>query len=701
MPVAVVRFAQNQTFGRGGLREAIVTELGPEYAPEKILLLSDLALDDWPRADTGKVRKVDLKAAVERYMTNLDEQVTPTLDMNTVMSQLSNAWMSALGVDELNRTRSVFELGDSLSFLRLSSILERKTGQKLTLLDISEYPTIEGQARLLTSRLSRADIGMIPSPPPRNGPPRTIDMVHTQGREELANQTEVACNNILNPLGLSFADVKDVVPLYGLAATVLEPLRNQSWNNTGAFVSANAEVVGLRRALEKTLENHDPLRCMAIKIAGQDLHVIMKPSTQFFSACIAQLDREFSTLDELRVAVANDKDLNHASAPGPLFRAVIAPIAATHTAGLVYTCQHSTLDALGMVQFVEDLNASLQSPSSNLPSRIPYKLWADNLYNQRYTDLSMQAIEYHVARLTGVSMKTASLYPLQRNPVFVRRITPYFPQEKRQRNPHGQEGLQKNQEVSNMSELQATYGIGPSVVARAALAVLNVRQTNTSHALFAEDISGRNSWPFLPTWISQQLPLPMNVNGPTFEHVINCIEVKREETILNLLQRLRLEQEKLSQHCHADFKLIRKVLNGENLPVAEIAPMMNATNGANGRSKTDNTAPAMRDGDAMLEIWKRQLFNWLPHKPNAGAQAQMLQHTDMRGSDDNGLLFNFWVDSRGVGADAKLELGLRCEWDDEQLTFDEADALSDQLLHLVKVFSQKSSWTMPVGQAGL
>lgn len=62
--------------------------------------------------------------------------------------------------------------------------------------------------------------------------------------------------------------------------------------------------------------------------------------------------------------------------------------------------------------------------------------------------------------------------------------------------------LSQNLSLPDMPHLKHIHGIDASTVMKAALALLNTKLTGQKIALFAEYFSARNSWPFLPEWMS-------------------------------------------------------------------------------------------------------------------------------------------------------------------------------------------------------
>lgn len=184
------------------------------------------------------------------------------------------------------------------------------------------------------------------------------------------------------------------------------------------------------------------------------------------------------------------------------------------------TYSHSVVDALALLNWHRDLDQLIYNNDASIPEKTPYKLFA-NLFQEYQDSLSGQrSVAYHAQRLRGISRLKRALFPKQRAPGWmisndtdsehaVQR------QEVRTKIWKGQWELRAQEFryprlgrvvcLPKLKKLLEQHGIRPSLFAQCAIAMLNVIQTKSSHALFNSWESGR-SWPFVPGWIEAVAP---------------------------------------------------------------------------------------------------------------------------------------------------------------------------------------------------
>lgn len=170
--------------------------------------------------------------------------------------------------------------------------------------------------------------------------------------------------------------------------------------------------------------------------------------------------------------------------------------------------------------------------------------------------------------------------------------------------------------------MKSQHNVEPFIVFKAALALLNVAQTGQSNALFANYQAAR-TWPFVEERIQRALPDPMDISGPTFEVAINCLAVPLEDTIGDFLSSVARDQTILTRWAHTPLRTLQDSLGKE-------------------------------DGEMVLEIIRRQIFNWLPI-PQQGAMGKerKLAKLQTLSRSDVGVLFNcgmtdaetFWMNA--------------------------------------------------------
>lgn len=217
MPVAIVKPAPGQDINFTEVRRKVGEELGSAFAPEEMINLEDLGgAEDFPRTGTGKVRKNILRDEVITYMQSQEETdhvgTTSDIDVKT----LTKLWTKLLGVNTLDPQTSVRDFADSLVLSRFSAKLRRATGQSLTLQQLLDNPTIEAQAKLLSSSASPAikeneysDMLEL-----HDGPPSLQHVAPAWNDEDIFEKIKARTEEILRPSDLSWEDVEDIVPMH-------------------------------------------------------------------------------------------------------------------------------------------------------------------------------------------------------------------------------------------------------------------------------------------------------------------------------------------------------------------------------------------------------------------------------------------------------------------------------------------------------
>ena len=266
---------------------------------------------------------------------------------------------------------------DSLILARFSAVLHREAGHQISLQELMEHSTLAAQAKLLSSRISAGQT-ITDINPKREGPPTVDNIAHARGDPARAKQTEELANKTLSPLGLSWQDVEDVIPMNSMQENFMEYRRPQTSNHRHAWTCACSTMSDLKKSVEGAVAHHRMLRTMGLYFdSSTSVHLTIRPSAKWFSHCITFVD-PVKTAEDLNALVYNDPKLDYAAYPGPLFRFVITHIQDENCAGLVYMAQHSVFDGVSLPLFLEDLNTLLVSPSTILKPHVPYKAWADN-----------------------------------------------------------------------------------------------------------------------------------------------------------------------------------------------------------------------------------------------------------------------------------------------------------------------------------
>ena len=73
VPVAIINHAPEDLAAFTRVKKCVLDKMGPAYSLERVLTLSDLGLDEWPKTTSGKILKRDLQSLVIQLL----ERETP------------------------------------------------------------------------------------------------------------------------------------------------------------------------------------------------------------------------------------------------------------------------------------------------------------------------------------------------------------------------------------------------------------------------------------------------------------------------------------------------------------------------------------------------------------------------------------------------------------------------------------------------
>jgi hypothetical protein len=132
---------------------------------------------------------------------------------------------------------------------------------------------------------------------------------------------------------------------------------------------------------------------------------------------------------------------------------------------------------------------------------------------------------------------------------------------------------------------EAHHNITAPITLKAAMALLNIHRTGHTHALFANLEAARTTFPFVPKFMENQFEAT-DVAGPTIQAVINIIELKPQESVIEFFYRMQDDQTNLTKHASAPLKDIISALGD--------------------------------DGRMITAIIQSQIFNWVPGMGTTG-----------------------------------------------------------------------------------
>jgi aryl carrier-like protein len=207
----------------------------------------------FPKTATGKVQKNELRDRVAKHLQQQDKE-SPSANESQVET-LANLWAKVLGINvsQLIPETSVHQYADSLVLSRFSAKLRRSTGQKLTLQQHLENPTIGEQSRLLESSTSEQKEHYSTLLPNHDGPPEARDMAYAMASSEVFKDTKKMSQDVLVTLGLTWEDVEDVIPMHDAMERLLKRRRPQSNNHRHGWLCRNATISQVQAALKGSL----------------------------------------------------------------------------------------------------------------------------------------------------------------------------------------------------------------------------------------------------------------------------------------------------------------------------------------------------------------------------------------------------------------------------------------------------------------
>jgi hypothetical protein len=582
------------------LRNLAMRTLGPTETPHLFLPLVDLGFDHFPLTLSGKIQKTKIAERVREYLKRQSTRVEDIPQAMPTEAVLVDLWskVSGVPVPSVRAHASVLDFADSITTMRLSTLVKKQLKKDLTVDDVAKYPSIHEQAELLDSRLVSASSNLLNG---RSGPPTANDMVHCDGAPTGTIRTRDLTAPFLARLGLTWNDVEDVFPAPDTSYIYLNRQRPQTWNQRVIYLASRTDMESLAYAWKAVLVHHAMCRTVAVPNTAtnaQDpkhLFIVLRPTQAFWKISITT-DLEVIDVEELRSTFNNEwAD----TLVGPLVRVAFVRIKSIGSSAFILVGNHAAYDNLAMDLLISDLETALSHnlTAENIlqaPGHVSFKKFSDQYYHYRSTTDAQDAAAFHATRLSGIGKLQDSLWPQARSPGFFKgtdtdwthedgtpgdpalRI-PIDPPE----NQHGLDGLTRTAPVHTLQSMKEKHGIMPHVILKVAVALFNMRQTGTTTALFANVEAGRR-WPSSTKAKEEVLPNPLGIAGPMFQVVLNRISLAQpKESVLAILQRVQEEQRLLTEYSQAPIFLIRSLL-------------------------------ANHDGDVFFDALARQGYNWAP-----------------------------------------------------------------------------------------
>ncbi|KAI3395324.1 hypothetical protein diail_1436 [Diaporthe ilicicola] len=585
VPICVVKGSVTAEI-RELVQSEIVQHMGALYVPEDVIPIKALGLEDFPRTTSGKIQKAKLAALVKKHLSKSEEALEIIKGNDASLTdEMRLIWAKAVGLEpsRIRLDARIGEFADSITVMRVRDRIKRTTGKALSLSAMAEAGTIEKQIKLLQSMGAGQANGAQEVPakrPTRQGTPGAEEMAHLIEDPELFEPTKELVTKTISSLGLSWDDVEDIIPAYDFGTIMSQTKLYDSWSfNFAIHPSRNVDKAKLRRAFEAVVINNRILASFLVwdstKLGSDDaLHVVIKQNQKFFDN-IVEDGGSLDAVDDLKKISQHHPHPDYATLPGPVYRTMLFDIKETGSAAMVTSVHHCVIDAsMGQIM-QEDIDRALAALAdgatttedilAKLHPHVDYKPWADSYYSLRSGVEARAATKWHLRRLSSLPQHaaTGALFP----------STLITPRDKYNAAlVEGEDCITITFDIPDVHALRREYPeITAQAVVKSAVALMNVYRTGHSHALFTNHEAARTYFPFIPRAMADLSPNlfeATDVSGPTYQNVINLIEVSRSsgETVLDFLGRVQREQTLLTKHAAAPLREIMRGLdNGAKL----------------------------------------------------------------------------------------------------------------------------------------
>ncbi|GIJ91186.1 nonribosomal peptide synthase [Aspergillus pseudoviridinutans] len=608
VPVAVIEtfHPEDRSFFLG-LQSVVVREMGRSFSPKCILHLQhDLGREKYPTTTSGKIKKNVVKEWVADHLRGSTTQVssrtqTPSIsESSTVLTtpsitsatkdditgQLTACWSSVSGFDPLDikPDMPIRTFTDSTMLIQFVHLAKHR-GWKLTLKELLTANTIEKQAQLLSGTKSTP-----PSPPAPTESETTTMMAIKKKRAAVQ-------------LGLHVDDIEELVPMTDLfrMLAVDRPFPGV-WDFRICFsVRRDLSPDKVALILGTWLRRHELLRSVVATIGDETpVYAVMQPKESWLRQQIIFGPE----VDGLHRVADHQLDDFVDSSYGPLCKMTILPLRHTSRCGIIMHIHHVLFDGMVMERWIRDINHLFDGQSQL--NWYPYREFAANYEAYRSTIDAEESIQYFVNKLSGIASAKDAVWDIHR--VLQKLDKNYSPPTNpgnhvtpARANP---DTLPKRfTHLPELPQMRSRFGISAPIIALAACALINVRYTGACEAIITNLQSGR-SWP------TEDGPSDVNVSvleidGPTLQNLPARIPVAPEDSVLDLLNRVRKEQDEMMLREHVPVKRVHDLVS----------------QGLNGAE----------DAAVLWDLLTNQLFDWLlePYRHCANDALELLRDTSL------------------------------------------------------------------------
>jgi hypothetical protein len=528
----------------------VAAELGRSFAPTMVLdLRQDLGKDNFPTTTSGKIQKSTLR---EWVIEHLDQVAIKGLESGNLLSELTACWsaVSGLTTKEIDPDRPIRSFTDSTMIIQFLHIASQK-GWKFTFKSLTIHNTIRQQAQLIdeTQMKPRLDV---------DEPLSTQMSVKDVYKEPITAK--------LQELGLTWDDVETVIPMTDYASNFSrDKSRPTAWNfRLNWSVENSMTEPQLLSVVDSWFARHPLLRCTSM-VCNDDLEVfvVMRHHSRWLKHHIIH-GGDVEDMEAVICYRLGDPDYDYVNGTGPLFKISIVKAQTPAAYGFVMHIHHCLYDALSLIRWIQDLKALLDQKGDFSLQFHDYEEFATQYYEYRGSKSAKEGVDFQVSRLRGISSVPNTLWPPN---VSISKEASCDAQEptsadlalKSVDKACGLQGTNCYIRLPQLAAMQSQFAITAPIIAITACALVNIRQTKASEAVFTNLLSGR-TWPLADDAQNSHRDNMLEVDGPTMTYTVSRIRVQEAETAVRLLQRVQNEQDQLAIYAHTPLNHIHRNL---------------------------------------------------------------------------------------------------------------------------------------------
>lgn len=589
-----------------------VFDLGPRFALDEVYTFEELNIEGVPTTSLNKVKKHELRLIVLNHRQNGKNRnlISPAADTNGALGQgLMTVWEDMTGYRP-TATESITHAADSILLLRYCDAVFRSCGHRMYLQDVVKHDTVEKQVAMLRGRtanhkhcrgtaacvsdrevagtlprIAQQENGVYTQPISKSWIPDNASPGDHRSSAPRRGTLESSAEKQLMVLGLNRSVVEELIPIRNALHRTILGQRPQSYHVKMVFRVRHASIRQIIRGTERALAHHPMLRTILLRSHdGIAEHAAIKTDHRLLEALISTTNVK----SEQAARTRWETDCIDKHSLGFMFSCEIISVQDTGNIYLTMRYNHAIIDALSLWPWHQDLDRLIDDFNAQTTAQTPYKRFAELFSLYEDSSLAKRAALFHVKRLRGISRLTQALWPVQLAPGWMISTDEgsCFAAERRHIRDAVWDGKWEEKSalfryprigrVVRVPQIQKLKerGVEAALFAKCAVFIFNILKTGSSHAILTTWESGR-SWPFVPSWIETTLPPAMSIGGPTAQWILNLVQIRDDESVIEYLQRMSAETLEAERHQHAPWQRVLEELRDEAV-VAEDASFRQA-----------------------------------------------------------------------------------------------------------------------------